>query len=432
MDSHKQMDANPRRERGVALYMTTIMLFLLIGMGALSIDLASMYVARNQSQQAADAAAMAGAKYFVESGCVTLGNCNAYEATSVARATEVAAQSFAGGQPVTVVGTPSFNLAQAQNPQMTVSVQSGPLNLYFLPALANLVNIFGVGAPAASKITVGGTATAEAYNPSGITGGPTYCTGCVRPWLIPNCDLGNNTVNNPLCPAGTAYGYFLNPGTNYGVASPGCGAGSVIGEPIQIALETQPTLYGALDDGTGAVGYQQSIITCNTSQLTCGAVVNTLPGTKQASTLPGIDNLLHLPINTAGAPPPAAIAPVGQDSFVLNSCPPQINAGADNPIVFSGIASAGSAIATSDSIVTAYIYNYTAPLSATVPQAVTIVGFAQIFVSQVDTNGDVEGYVLSVAGCGSAGGGGCGIGAGSGTSINGPSLIPVRLIAPSN
>ncbi len=139
-------------------------------MGALSIDLASMYVARGESQQAADSAALAGAKYFVESGCVTNGNCNSFETIATGRATEVAGQSLIEGQGATLNGAPVFNISQPQNPQITVTVQSSQLRLNFLPALAGLASLLGATGPSTAPITVGATATAEAYNPSGITG----------------------------------------------------------------------------------------------------------------------------------------------------------------------------------------------------------------------------------------------------------------------
>lgn len=432
MGSRNRIPIRRHGEHGATLFIFTMSMFLLIGMGALAIDLASMYVARNESQQAADAAALAGAKYFVESGCVTAGNCATFETTAIARATQVTAASFVEGTPAIMNGTPTFDVTKPQNPQITVKVQSdpaNPLHLYFLRALVHMASIVGAGGPLNTSITVGATATAEAWNPSGIVGGPTFCTGCVRPWLIPNCfQILPGTP--PSC-----VGNLLDPSNNYAVLNSSCAtSGGIIGEPIQIAIETQPTLYAAVDDGTGNVGYQNSIVACNTDQKTCGATVTTLPGPNVGFTVPSVDNLLHLPGGTTGAPPPAPFVSAGQDTIVTTTCPPQIQAGALNPLVFQGVISpAGSIVATSDSIITAYIYDWTTttPLIPGVPQAVTIRGFAQIFITQVDTNGDVEGVILGVAGCGSNAGT-CGKGAGSGTSINGSTMIPVRLIAPAN
>jgi len=412
MGSPERLRRRRYGEQGNVLAFVSFFMVILMGFGALGVDLASYYVARTETQRGVDSAALAGAKMFVESGCVTNGDCTTEQTFASNRASQVAEQNLVEGQPLPAPAITFINIA-SQNPQITVRAQSAPLNLYFINGF---IGLFSGGRP--SKITVASTATAEAYNPSGTASGrgPIFCTGCVRPWLIPN----------------TA-GYLLNPASNYSVTSPGCVTnGGVIGEPIQIAIETKPALYGAVDDGTETVGYQQSITSCNTGQLTCGTIVNTLPGNKQAFTTPSVDKLLHLPGGTTGAPPPAAFVSAGQDTIVTSACPPQIQAGALNPLVFQGVISAGAVVATSDSIVTAYIYDPSTPLSTTESQAVTIVGFAQIFVTQVDTNGDVEGDILGVAGCGTNAGGTCG--SVIVPNIQGPTMLPVRLItkAPSD
>jgi hypothetical protein len=408
-------------ERGISLYLVAASLFILLGISALAIDLASLYVARNEAQRAADSAALAGAKVFVESGCINSGTCAGEETDATTRAVQVGNQNILAGQNVSVnVGDVSFNMASPQNPQITVTVQSGTLNTFFAAAFG-ITNTGGVNA----------TATAEAYTPSGTAGGPTFCTSCVRPWLIPNCDpnhLAAGPELNMNCPngpggAGPYQDYLLDPNNNYAVANPGCvNGGGAIGEPILIAVETQPTLYGAVDDGTGLVGYQTSITTCNTGQQTCGSTVNTITGSKINFTVPGIDTLLHLPINSVGAPPPAALVPVGQDYADATVCPLQIHAGALNPLVAQGVVGVDSVISTSDSIVTAYIFDSNNLPLAPGSQPV-IHGFAQIFVSQVDSNGDVWGIILSLAGCGNSGGS-----CSNTSSIKGPTTLPVRLI----
>jgi uncharacterized membrane protein len=45
-----------------------VSLVALLGMAALAIDVVTLYVARSEMQRAADAAALAGAKAFVDSG----------------------------------------------------------------------------------------------------------------------------------------------------------------------------------------------------------------------------------------------------------------------------------------------------------------------------------------------------------------------------
>ena len=144
------------------------------------------------------------------------------------------------------------------------------------------------------------------------------------------------------------------------------------------------------------------------------------------------------------APCPWRLGMNGQDAIVTGSSPVQIQAGSVNPMVIQGIVGPGAIIATSDSIVTAYIFDtppgtigYTGlsydPTGLTdTPQNVSIVGFAQIFVSQVDATGNIYGYILSVAGCGSNPNAACGTGSGNGISINGSTTLPVRLITQGN
>jgi hypothetical protein len=383
-------------ERGSTLYLVAGSMVILLGMGALAIDLASLYVARNESQRAADSAALAGAKVFVESGCVTTGDCSSEESTAKDRATQVAKQNLVGGKPVP---DPVITFEDTErNPQITVQVQSAKLSIYFARA---------IGVKAAP--TVSATATAEAYNPSGPRGGPAFCTSCVRPWLIDNCSPSFTT------------GCLLNAGNSYSVMNPNCvTAGGVVGQPIQIAIETIPKHFAAIDNDTGLAVYKKSITTCNTGQVACGTSVNTLPdytpGQKIPFTTSGVDTLLHIGAGTTGLG-------AGQDWIDATSCPLKIRAGALNPLVNKGVLAADALVATSDSIVTAYIFDGEAPLPTKKSTPVTIKGFAQIFITQVDGMGDVWGVILDVAGCGSGADGSCGSG-----SIQGPTMLPVRLI----
>lgn len=410
-------------ERGVTLYIVAGSLVILLGIGALAVDLASLYVAHNEAQRAADAAALAGAKVFVESGCVTIGNCSGEEGVATDRANQVAGQILIGGQPGTA--TVTFNEV-AQDPQITVQIQSANLAVYFAPA---------IGFTNSNSVT--SSATAEAWNPSG-QGGPGYCTGCTRPWLIANCDQTIAGVS--LC-AGEAT--LLNPGST-GVTNANCTPGGVVGEQIVIPLQTPTnpgltpptTLYGALDvdsPGTGNLGdYRQAITTCFTGQTTCGEpTLNILPvnAALSTSTQAGVENLLHVAATGLG---------LGQDYIDTTVCPPQIHAGAMNPLVTAGVVAQDSVISISDSIVTAYVFDappgvgtYTGlaynPVAGDTSQLVNIVGFAQIFVTQVDATGNVWGNILGVAGCGANNGGGCGAG-----TIQGPTTLPVRLIQSGN
>jgi len=385
----------PNGERGSTLFIVAGCMVVLLGIGALAIDVGSLYVARSESQRAADAAALAGAKVFVESGCVTSGDCSLEESIATDRATQVALQNLVAGQAVTVSAV-TFT-ETPQNPQITVQVQSSNLHVYFAGA---------IGITSAPNVSA--KATAEAYNPSGQAGGPVFCTGCVRPWLIANCDPSYGTTSHCLLSSGGS-----------GVADPGCGSGGVIGQPIQIAIETNPTQFAAMDDGTGFDGYQKSIVTCNTGQMTCGKRVNTLPASMIAYPTSGLSSLLHVAAGSVGLGQ-------GQDRIDAGVCPPQIHAGSLNPLVTQGVVAADAPVTTSDSIVTVYLFDggLSKPDRS---QSVQVRGFAQIFITQQDANGDVWGVILGVAGCAASDrDGDCDPG-----SIKGSTLLPVRLITPA-
>jgi hypothetical protein len=113
----------------------------------------------------------------------------------------------------------------------------------------------------------------------------------------------------------------------------------------------------------------------------------------------------------------------GQDQLNPASFPLQIQAGSGSPLVKGGIVSSGSVITTSSSIVTIPVYDSTrGALVGTQPQ-VTIVGFLQIFIQNIANNGELNVYVMNVAGCGNGQ-----TTPVSATPVFGTSPVPVRLI----
>src|SRR5258707_13661923 len=59
-------------EGGQTIVLVAVALVSLLGMAALAIDVSTLYVAKGEMQRAADAAALAGAKAFVDSGITSL------------------------------------------------------------------------------------------------------------------------------------------------------------------------------------------------------------------------------------------------------------------------------------------------------------------------------------------------------------------------
>jgi hypothetical protein len=107
----------------------------------------------------------------------------------------------------------------------------------------------------------------------------------------------------------------------------------------------------------------------------------------------------------------------GQDALDPSTFPYKIKAGTGN-----GIAPSNQVISASNSIVSLPIYDDSAgPLTGTNPQ-VTILGFLQVFIDDVNPSGNLNVHVLNVAGCGND--------VTSSLSAPGTSPVPIRLITP--
>ena len=449
-------------QRGMSLVLVAAILVVLLGISALAIDLAALYVRRNEAQRAADAAALAGAKKFVESGFLS-GAVPQTTAQSLAttEAIQIGAQNLVGGQPADIQpGDITFDFSNPTNPLITVVVQR-------TAARGTAVPTFFGKALGFAEVDISATATAEAYSPSG--GNTPVGTGCMKPWMLPNCDEASASPENPNCP-GSAY--FVDPTTG-AIVNPGpVSSGGVIGQnitlkpgnpgeapapsqfyPIQIPPGEEPAICPPCaseaggSDGPGAALYRRNIACCNTSIVSCGQEVtlDRQTGNMVGPTAQGVSCLIHQKNNTCGGNPSAC----GQDFIQSTTNYPFPIMGGDNnpnPLV------RGQQVISSDSFVTVPLYNgaQLCPGGADTCGTATISGFLQVFVEKAGPQGKVTGYVTNIAGCGAGGsGGGSGSGGGEGEeggsggggtgsggsgAITGPggSLFPVRLVRPAN
>jgi hypothetical protein len=452
---------NRLREQGVTLALVAVAIFSIIAMAGLSIDVGTLYQASAEAQRAADAGALAAARFISMSGItgntnlavgwqdICGGGTNTSPATSIA--TAVAQQNTimgASNSTVTVTysnsgSAPSqdcktLTSAFAVNPLVTVQVTQSGLPTYFS-------RIWG-----RTGSSVSATATAEVFNPS--NSGTYTASGnlvpvqprCVKPWIVPNLDPGNA----PGCTSGCKALISLTDGSiqNPGISVSNNGAG-VIGEQFTLVPDCgsspgtckftsdlpfdPPTVSpaGNLQYVPGEVlgspvavpscgttnTYQQAIAGCDQSTpYQCGVSSGlSSPNQVDLTENPGISGdaltaeecLIHQ-VN-------------GQDSLDTSAYPYQIKAGAGNPL---GVG--GSLITSSNSIVSLPILDSTNPLPITGNKAnVTIVGFLQVFINLVNADGSMTVTVLNVAGCGNA--------VPSGTPyLTGTSPVPVRLITP--
>src|ERR1019366_8961909 len=172
-----------KHEQGLIITLVAVfMLFVIVAMAALAIDVVTLYTARSEAQLAADATALAAARVFANSGmtsdpnAATDGFVGYAETASQTVATQVAMANSVGGGSLTGVvitfndGSTTF----ATNPTVTVNVQKTNIPTYF-------ARIWGK-----TQITVGASATAEAYNPLVVAGSFPVAPVCVKPWLLPN------------------------------------------------------------------------------------------------------------------------------------------------------------------------------------------------------------------------------------------------------
>jgi hypothetical protein len=383
-----------------------------------------MYVARNEAQRAADAAALAGAKVFVDSGCTsapgTASSCSsaAVQLAVRAQAKGVGAQNKVFGQAVVIADADiTFPASPSpSDPLVQVRVHRA-IATAFAGALKSMLG--GAKGP----ITVSALATAEAFNPTGSN--TPVETSCIKPWLISNCDpnlahpgTGNACNNGPT---------LVN--ANNSITNPGPFPTGVIGEHLMLHENTGPSQYGEISFDGVPGHYKNYIPVCETQAYKCGDQVPVIPGGKVGPTNQGLDALIGVPgqdtlLDVNGNP-------VSDADTNPGATPPfSIKAGANNPLVQGGVISQGTVISPgqSNSVVTVPIYNG-AKLNPGNGQTETVVGFMQMFVQSHQGNGNtdhVNAIILNTISCPAGGGGGAGGGPPVGGTGGNP--IPVRLV----
>jgi Flp pilus assembly protein TadG len=458
-------------QRGVTIALVAISMVVIIGMAALSIDVGTLYQAKAEAQRAADAAALAAARVISTSGitgdpnnssgqwqaiCGAAGTAT-LAATSVAQtpgnligrvpASTVQVRYGTGGTAPDCSTLAGPGLAFSVNPTVTVKVQQANLPTFF----ARVFSLLAGGTSSNSGVSA--TATAEVYNPSGsgaLGSGIVVPVQprCVKPWIIPNVDPQHGGATF----VSTA-GAITNPGvfgSNNGVidetfsiiadcvpGAPNCQGGNMLNNPPIINsgpvadrpdVEYLPALVqnpsSAVPVGATTNNYQEAIAGCDqTTVYACGTPIA------------GQMDLTENPVNPAGAggDTPTGVAYLTNltlgggagglaDTLVAATYPFQIQAGSSNPLVAQGIIASNSLITTSNAIVTVPIYDNAAatPLAPPYPQ-VTILGFLQVFINQVNADGSLNVTVMNVSGCSNTA---------AAAAVAGTSPVPVRLITP--
>ncbi|MGO9271827.1 MAG: pilus assembly protein TadG-related protein [Terriglobia bacterium] len=410
-------------DSGSTLYLVAASMVFILATCGLAVDLVALYTARSEAQRAADAAALAGATVFASSGCTGGASGSSLSCTDVQpiatnQAEAVGNTNLVGGQPPTIANVtfpPDPSSTGQGNPLITVSVQQ-TIPTFF-------VKIFGV-----TSETVSASATAEAFNPSGVTGAPTICEGCLKPIIVPNCDPNHASPSNSACPG---EGYFINTDTGYSIANPGVSPAGVIGEEWTLS-SMPPGSCGSLNPCSqyyevdlGGSGYAANITSCSALLATCGDALQTLSPASDASL--SWRNLIR-----QGTPSDCTVTPPssGQDTIgpnPMNTTPPYVvTGGSSNPNSLLQ----GKVISSSDSIVTVPLYAG-GTLNAGTDKA-AIVGFMQLFIEyachSASGSDNLTGVILNLTGCALSNAGGCAPGSTGTVSGGGASTIPVRLV----
>ena len=477
--------ASPQnREHGLTMILVAVSMVAIIAMAALSIDVATLYLAREEAQRSADAAALAAARVLSVSGITGTADpgtdparwvsiCGGANSVASQTAQAVGIQNGVGSIPATVTVTysaggagPSSSCtglptAFAVNPMVTVQVTRASMPTFFSRIWGRAGN------------SVSATATAEAFNPSssgtvgnGATGTITaVLPRCVKPWVVPNRD----PFNTPGCPPSgpgqckplvdVADGSIKHPG----ISLNGSGGTGVIGESFWLVPDCQYSgancsLYNAppqanYDPGgnnkiqdppnlqylpgivdtastaaptcTGASAYQRAITGCDQStNYQCGVQGrNTVDLSENPAGSHDTRDAVQCLIGEGDA---NDAQPDGQDTLspygAPSSFPFEILAGTSTPI--AGLA--GKPITSSNSIVSLPIYDDSTTLSSTGQTSVTFVGFLQVFINAVDPHGNINVTILNVAGCSN----GTGPDPVGGGPALGSSPVPIRLITP--
>jgi hypothetical protein len=458
----RRNNAGRKNEQGVIITLVAVFVLFVVGaMAALSIDVVTLYTARSEAQLAADGAALAGARVLANSGMTSDPNAvsdllmsNAQTLASTV-ATQVATGNSVGGTALTAgqvnvsftTGTPPYN------PHVTVQITKTDLPTFF-------ARIWG-----RTQVTVGASATAEAYNPSVIQGGGAgpglpVQPMCVKPWLLPN--ISPATSGDPIFNAAT--GAIGDPAL-LGWESPAGGGPGGVGRlktecsaanggtsdclPAGSNQPTTPWQYypGTTDPATGSfpapnatsctgctgfIPYQLSIAGCVQTPIACNATVNVdtaADANRDTETRTAVNTLTHSTaavhsgdsIDTAAGPMP----PTGTEPF-------QFLAGSENPIVLSGALGAGTDVTVSDSLVTVPVIDTTTVWPPAAYPQVQIIGFVQLFLNptgqEVPLSNHIHTQVINLVGCGDGTGG---VPAPPPAILgNGSSAVAVRLISP--
>src|SRR5215469_13139677 len=214
------------KQRGQTLLLVAISMVSFLAIAALAVDLVSLYAARGEIQRAADAAALAGAKAFVDSGVTTNPTLQPIAQTMAqAYASAAAAENPVSGAAAEFSTPVNFDFTTYPgNPRIYVTLARTGLPLFF-------ARIWG-----GQFASVSATAVAEAYNPaysqSNTNSFVPTSPKCVKPFLVPNNDSAPGATS-PI---------YVDPGSG----APEPSALSFIGQTLDLASACKSGVPGCI------------------------------------------------------------------------------------------------------------------------------------------------------------------------------------------
>jgi hypothetical protein len=471
------------------MLLVAVAMVAIIAMAALSIDVVTLYLAREEAQRAADAAALAAARVISVSGITSTANpatdttswaaiCGAAgSATKTAQA--VGIQNSVGQISATTTVTYSAGgssgsdcsalpVAFAVNPMVTVQITRSSMPTFFSRIWGNRGN------------NVSATATAEAFNPSdsgNVDNGPTgsitpVLPSCVKPIIVPNQDPMNPSGCTPATPCHSFVSKTDGSITHAGISLNGTGANGTIGETFWLVPDCQRgapgncKLFGAGANlqpranhvgGASIKGPPNLLFAPGQVGTPVVAVPSCTEGGQYEEAIEGCDESTNY---QCGAPPPnnnvadltqanpgdsgaltngvqCLTGQTDDTNFISSSGQDYLNPfGAPSAYPYQILAGSsnpltslsGKPITSSNSIISLPIYDDGAVTLATnTATNVTFIGFLQVFVNAVDQYGNINVTVLNVTGCSN---GAVGNPDPVGSPVLGTSPVPIRLITP--
>jgi putative Flp pilus-assembly TadE/G-like protein len=384
-------------ERGITLYVAAAGMFVLLGFIALAVDMGMLYQVRNDTQNIADAAALAGAReaFLVPNSNKTQAATEAAKSAARANYTPVAANDIRlRDGDIQVVDTSGEHTVRVT--VRRTAANGNPVRTFFAPI---------VGFP---TVDITATATAEAYIPDGTSGGPRFGSQCIKPWLLP--DINPNT-GQPYAVSDIGTDIIIKGGDpQTDIAAPGQFY------PLDLQyngiLPSCPSCGDPASNNTGANLYQSNIACCNGNTVVCGDTrLNLQTGNMVGPTQSGVLCLIHQ--TSLGSDS-------GQDVLV-SVTPLSIQYGSNHP------GGAGGYGTSSEALVIVPVYdpatNPISPGQGSYP-SVLVNKMIQVFIRRVrNPQGTVDAAIINVITCASSSTGS----PSSGTvAVGGP--LPLRLV----